>query len=98
MRESRTYGFVRGVSGDRHPYRNSQIFAFELSLHLGVETRQGKAKGSSMKSNRSPFSVAHDRSPFDVLLVGSQAGERRSSYSSRASALSYTARDNPIAK
>jgi hypothetical protein len=23
MRESRTYGFVRGVLGDRHPYRDS---------------------------------------------------------------------------
>ena len=31
MRESRTYGFVRGVSGDRHPYRNRQTFWFENS-------------------------------------------------------------------
>ena len=34
MRESRTYGFVRGVPGDRHPYRDSQPFLFELSLPL----------------------------------------------------------------
>jgi hypothetical protein len=26
MRESRTYGFVRGVLGNRHPYRDSQPF------------------------------------------------------------------------
>ena len=32
MRESRTYGFVRGVPGDRHPYRDSQGFCDELSL------------------------------------------------------------------
>ena len=32
MRESRTYGFVRGVLGDRHPYRDSQPFWFEKSL------------------------------------------------------------------
>jgi hypothetical protein len=31
MRESRTYGFVRGVLGDQHPYRDSQPFWFELS-------------------------------------------------------------------
>jgi hypothetical protein len=36
MRESRTYGFVRGVLGDQHPYRDRQNFAFELSLSLGV--------------------------------------------------------------
>jgi hypothetical protein len=32
MRESRPYGFVRGVPGDRHPYRDSQTTVFELSL------------------------------------------------------------------
>ena len=32
MRESRTYGFVRGVPGDQHPYRDSQTVLFELSL------------------------------------------------------------------
>jgi hypothetical protein len=32
MRESRPYGFVRGVPGDRHPYRDSHTFVFELSL------------------------------------------------------------------
>ena len=32
MRESRTYGFVRGVLGDRYPYRDSQTVLFELSL------------------------------------------------------------------
>jgi hypothetical protein len=26
MRESRTYGFVRGVLGDQHPYRDSQNY------------------------------------------------------------------------
>ena len=26
MRESRTYGSVRGVLGDWHPYRDSQVF------------------------------------------------------------------------
>ena len=31
MRESRTYGFVRGVLGDQHPYRDSQPFWFEKS-------------------------------------------------------------------
>ena len=36
MRESRTYGFVRGVPGDQHPYRDSQPFLFELSLHRGT--------------------------------------------------------------
>jgi hypothetical protein len=25
MRESRTYGFVRGVPVDRHPYRDSHL-------------------------------------------------------------------------
>jgi len=29
MRESRTYGFVRGVLGDQHPYRDSQPLWFE---------------------------------------------------------------------
>ena len=32
MRESRTYGFVRGVPGNWHPYRDSQQFCGELSL------------------------------------------------------------------
>jgi hypothetical protein len=32
MRESRTYGFVRGVLGDRYPYRDSQPLSGELSL------------------------------------------------------------------
>jgi len=27
MRELRPYGFVRGVSGDRHPYRDTQRFS-----------------------------------------------------------------------
>jgi len=31
MRELRPYGFVRGVPGDWHPYRDSQP-VFELSL------------------------------------------------------------------
>jgi hypothetical protein len=35
MRESRTYGFVRGVLGDQHPYRDSQPFWFEKSLPVG---------------------------------------------------------------
>ena len=38
MRESRTYGFVRGVPGDRHPYRDSQQFCVELSLTV-IERR-----------------------------------------------------------
>ena len=32
MRESRTYGFVRGVLGDRYPYRDSQTVSVKLSL------------------------------------------------------------------
>jgi hypothetical protein len=32
MRESRTYGFVRGVLGDQHPYRDSQTVWFEKPL------------------------------------------------------------------
>ena len=32
MRESRPYGFVRGVLGDWHPYRDSHFYWFELSL------------------------------------------------------------------
>ena len=34
MRESRTYGFVRGVPGDRYPYRDSQQSSDELSLPI----------------------------------------------------------------
>jgi len=34
MRESRTYGFVRGVLGDQHPYRDSQPFWFGTSLPI----------------------------------------------------------------
>ena len=32
MRELRTYGFVRGVLGDRHPYRDSR------SVFSNIET------------------------------------------------------------
>ena len=32
MRESRPYGFVRGVSGDLHPYRDTQRFSNFRSL------------------------------------------------------------------
>ena len=32
MRESRTYGFVRGVLGDQHPYRDSQTIRFGISF------------------------------------------------------------------
>jgi len=38
MRESRTYGFVRGVPGNWHPYRDSQPFCSELSLPV-IERR-----------------------------------------------------------
>jgi hypothetical protein len=31
MRECRTYGSVRGVPGDRHPYRDSVI---RIAVHL----------------------------------------------------------------
>ena len=34
MRESRTYGFVRGVLGDEHPYRDSQPFWCGMSLPI----------------------------------------------------------------
>jgi hypothetical protein len=36
MRESRTYGFVRGVLGDQHPYRDRQPFLFELHTTLAM--------------------------------------------------------------
>jgi hypothetical protein len=31
MRERRTYGFVRGVSGDWHPYRDSRVYLYVLT-------------------------------------------------------------------
>jgi len=40
MRERRTYGSVRGVPGDRHPYRNSSGFIAmhdDLYIALRVE-------------------------------------------------------------
>ena len=36
MREIRSYGSVRGVAGNRHPYRDSQKLVW---LHLGVLAR-----------------------------------------------------------
>lgn len=35
MREMRTCGFVRGVPGDWHPYRDSQPCCFEKPLSTG---------------------------------------------------------------
>ena len=34
MRERRTYGFVRGVSGDWHPYRDSRLYLNVLRTDL----------------------------------------------------------------
>ena len=48
MRESRTYGFVRGVPGDRHPYRDSQTLSDEPSLPCSsrpVDTGAAQPRG-----------------------------------------------------
>jgi hypothetical protein len=36
MRELRSYGFVRGVLGDWHPYRSSHTFRVQGSLIDGL--------------------------------------------------------------
>jgi hypothetical protein len=42
MRESRTYGFVRGVPGDWHPYRDRRKELFKLSDRV-VNSRRGRS-------------------------------------------------------
>jgi len=41
MRESRTYGFVRGVLGDWHPYRDSQSNERKIPDCLNRTTQDG---------------------------------------------------------
>jgi len=49
MRESRTYGFVRGVLGDRYPYRDSHPLWDELSLPSSSIKRDVKRNSSPLE-------------------------------------------------
>jgi hypothetical protein len=56
MRESRTYGFVRGMLGDQHPYRDSQTVWFENSLPVGQ--RNSKPNNRALAQTRQSRAVS----------------------------------------
>ena len=62
MRESRTYGFVRGVLGDQHPYRDSQTIRFGISLprRSGDEVIRDMAGRGYRTQGRTPCQAFSD--------------------------------------
>jgi len=48
MRESRSYGSVRGVAGDRYPYRDSDIFLWpepvQPRLRIGESVKEQSSR------------------------------------------------------
>jgi hypothetical protein len=50
MRESRTYGFVRGVPGDWHPYRDRRKEVSNFSARVVNSAESSSAPGSRMRA------------------------------------------------
>ena len=48
MRESRTYGFVRGVLGDRHPYRDSHSMFSNIRAPESDDNRLSRLNSNQM--------------------------------------------------
>jgi hypothetical protein len=53
MRECRTYGSVRGVPGDRHPYRDSleAIRKLNLPIHISYQTIGAPLNGIGVRNH-----------------------------------------------
>jgi hypothetical protein len=58
MREMRPCGFVRGVPGDWHPYRDSQTFTFGKSLAvIHEEHLEGSMEPLQLEDETLPANV-----------------------------------------
>ena len=59
MREIRSYGSVRGVAGDRYPYRDSYFLFAALGFALGEYIVRSDDSVLSRTSATQPLHVAH---------------------------------------
>ena len=80
MRESRTYGFVRGVPGDWHPYRDSRPGVVKLSLPVGLQPENaGRFDLRRAKCNSEPTTIA-DHLYNELVLTKKRAPRPFSTY------------------